>query len=364
MGVLERIQELEEELKKTKYNKATEHHFGVVKAQIAKLRDRLETQAAKKTKSAGFAVRKSGDASVVLLGFPSVGKSTLLNRLTEAESKVGAYAFTTLNVVPGIMKYNQAKIQVLDVPGIVAGAAAGKGRGREVLSMVRSADLILILIDAMHPEHRNVILKELHDVRVRINKSQPVVKIARQPKGGLRISSTVKLTHLSKKTVQAVLREMKIVNAEVIIRSNVTIDELIDAVEGNRVYTSAITILTKTDLVSEKKKEKLRKALKPDLLISATEDENVDALKELIFSKLGFVRVFLKEINKKPDLDEPMILRKGATIQDVCMKLHRDFVNKFRYARVWGKSAKFPGQQVYKLSKQIRDGDILEIHLS
>jgi uncharacterized protein len=361
MGTQERIAELEAQLKKTKYNKATEHHFGVVKAQIAKLREKLE-KSSKKGKGEGFAVKKSGNASVVLLGFPSVGKSTLLNALTKSKSKVGAYAFTTLDVVPGVMHYKQAKIQILDVPGIISGAASGKGRGREILSVVRNADLVLV--DALYPKHYPAILKELHDINVRVNKEKPIVKISKKPKGGLRASSTVRLTQVTKKTIKAVLQELKIVNADVVIRSNISIDDLIDAVEGNRVYLPSLTVVTKVDLVGKTKKAQLRKEIQPDLMISAEKKENIDELRELIFQKLKFIRIYLKEINKKPDLEEPMIMQKGATLQDLCEKLHRDFVNKFKYAKFWGPSAKFDGQQIKKLKKKLRDEDVVEIHLS
>ncbi len=362
MGTKDKIQALEEELKKTKYNKATEHHFGVVKARIAKLRDKLEKESTKK-KGKGFAVRKSGDATVVLLGFPSVGKSTLLNSITKAQSKIGTYEFTTLDIVPGLLEHNFAKIQVLDIPGIIKGAAAGKGRGKEILSMVRNSDLILILIDSKYPVHYSAILKEIKDAGIRINERKPDVKIKKKAKGGVSIGTTVKIK-ISKKTIQDILKEMKVNNADVVIRSPIDIDMMIDAVMGNRVYTPALTIITKIDAVSKKKRKKLIKEIKPDLVISAEKGENIPELKEKIFQKLNFIRIFMKEAGKKPDLEEPMIVKKGTTIKEICNKIHRDFVKKFRYAKIWGKSAKFPGQIFLKTNKELLDGDILEIHIS
>ena len=118
----EQIEELEKEIANTKKNKATEAHIGKLKAKIAKLamekEKRLETIKAGGG-SKGFYVKKAGNATVALVGFPSVGKSTLLNQLTGAHSEVGAYHFTTLDVVPGVMEYNHAKIQILDMPGLI-----------------------------------------------------------------------------------------------------------------------------------------------------------------------------------------------------------------------------------------------------
>ena len=114
----EQIKELEEQISKTKYNKATEGHIGKLKAKIARLNEEEEKRRASKGgNTKGFYVKKAGNATVALVGFPSVGKSTLLNQLTGAKSEVGAYHFTTLDVVPGVMVYNHAKIQILDMPG-------------------------------------------------------------------------------------------------------------------------------------------------------------------------------------------------------------------------------------------------------
>src|SRR5436309_13880683 len=134
-------------MKKTQINKHTEHHVGLLKAKLAKLRADLETSTASKGGGGAFEVKKGGDATIVLIGLPSVGKSTILNRLTNAKSKVASYAFTTLTVVPGIMRLNGADIQILDLPGIISGAASGKGRGRRVLSVALNVDLILLVLD-------------------------------------------------------------------------------------------------------------------------------------------------------------------------------------------------------------------------
>lgn len=357
------IKKLEDELKKTQYNKATEHHFGVVKARIAKLRELQEKRSGIGKRGGGWAVRKSGDATVVLLGFPSVGKSTLLNALTGAQSKTGAYAFTTLDAVPGVMKYKHAKIQIIDVPGIVQGAAAGKGRGKEVLALVRTADLILVLIDPFHPEQQRAILKEAYDAKIRLNKEKPDVKIAKRGTGGLDIHTTVQLD-VDRDTLQAICKEFKLQNADVVIRTPVDIDEFIDSIEGNRSYVKGITVIVKSDLISHKQRQELKKEAKPDTFISAMTGEGVEELRKKIYDKLKFIRVFMKEVNKKPDLEEPMILQEGATLRDVCKHVHRDYVKKFKYARLWGPSAKFDGQMVRSLDRHVRDGDVVELHAS
>jgi ribosome-interacting GTPase 1 len=115
MGILERIKEIEEEIARTQKNKATEHHIGMLKARLAKLRSQLlETSTNAKSgsgsgKGEGFEIAKSGDARVCILGFPSVGKSTFLTKVTETESVSSEIDFTTLTCIAGVLKYKGAR---------------------------------------------------------------------------------------------------------------------------------------------------------------------------------------------------------------------------------------------------------------
>ncbi|MFQ6013684.1 MAG: GTPase, partial [Thermoplasmata archaeon] len=145
----ERIREIEEEIRRTPYNKATQKHLGRLRARLARLK--AATARPRGGGKGAERVRKVGDATVALAGYPSVGKSTLLNVITEATSRVGDYDFTTLRAVPGMLSHRGAGIQVLDLPGLTEGAARGRGRGPEVLSQARIADLLLLMVDVHHP---------------------------------------------------------------------------------------------------------------------------------------------------------------------------------------------------------------------
>ncbi|MBN3036887.1 MAG: GTP-binding protein [Candidatus Diapherotrites archaeon] len=358
-SVEERINELEEELRTTKYNKATAKAVGILKAKIAKLRSEQELQTRKSQGIRGpsYGVKKTGDATALLVGFPSVGKSTLLNALTNAESKVGAYEFTTINVIPGMMEYKGAKIQLLDVPGIVTGATQGRGRGREVLSVIRNADIVIIIVDKAW--QAQAIRNELYAAGMRLDKNPPNVVIKRKAYGGLIITSTVKLS-LGEEYIRELMNEMGLHNASVLFRQDVTIEELIDAVTGNRIYTPSITLFNKIDEPgAEEEREKLGQCIS----ISAERGLNLNILREEVFKRLEIARVYMKKAGEEPDMEEPLVLRKDHTISGVCKKIHREFLKRFQYARVWGKSARFEGQKV-GLDHRLHDGDVVELHLS
>ncbi len=350
MDLAQQIKQLEEEIKRTPYNKATEHHVGRLKAKLARLKEELEKEKAKSARQT-ISIKKEGDATVVLVGFPSVGKSSLLNALTGAKSEVADYDFTTTKPVPGVLEFKHAKIQIIDMPGIVEGAASGKGRGKEVLSAVRIADLIVIVADVFRLDSIEIVKKELYESGIRLDQKPPDVVIKRKDRGGLKISSTVSLS-VDTKTIAEILKEYRIHNADVLIKEDITVERLIDALNGNRVYIPSITVVNKIDLADVE-----CDAIK----VSAEKGINLELLKEEIYRKLKFIKVYLKPPGERANLDKPMILREGATVADVCRKLHKDFVDNFKYAKVWGRSVKFGGQRV-GIEHVLSDNDVLSIY--
>lgn len=165
--------------------------MGRLKARLAKLRTELQEGGGKGgPEGEGFDVKRFGDSRVALIGFPSVGKSTLLTQLTGTESEAAAYEFTTLTCIPGVIHYNDAKIQLLDLPGIIEGAAAGRGRGRQVIACAKSSDLVVMVLDATKPwTHKEILTRELEAMGIRLNKTPPNVYFKKKKTGGIQFNA-------------------------------------------------------------------------------------------------------------------------------------------------------------------------------
>ena len=156
-----------------------------------------------------------------MIGFPSVGKSTILSYFTETESEVCERDFTTLTCIPGIVYYKNCKIQLLDLPGIIEGASEGKGKGRQVIACAKSADCVLIILDAAkYKEQKEKILYELEVVGIRINKERPQISVKPTSGGGIQVMSPYKMTKCTNEDIKSVLREYRISNAQVIFKDD------------------------------------------------------------------------------------------------------------------------------------------------
>lgn len=361
--MLQKITEVENEIARTQKNKATNFHLGLLKAKLAKLRGQLIESSCKKGGGGGdgFDVSKTGDARVGLVGFPSVGKSTLLNKLTGTFSEVAAYEFTTLTCVPGVFKYKGAKVQLLDLPGIIEGAKDGKGRGKQVIAVARTCSLILIVLDVLKPMvHKRIIEKELEGFGIRLNKKPPNITLTKKDKGGISLSHTVPLTQLDEELVRSICQEYRIMNAQVSIRCDATADDLIDVIEGNRLYIPCIYAMNKIDQITIEELDILSQV--PHYVpISAQLELNLDGLLEKVWEYLDLIRIYTKPKGQIPDYSAPVILSSSkCRVEDFCLRIHKSLLEEFKQAIVWGRSVKHNPQKVGK-EHQLTDEDVVQI---
>ncbi|KAF5920543.1 hypothetical protein HPG69_007176 [Diceros bicornis minor] len=333
---------------------ATEYHLGLLKAKLAKYRAQLlEPSKSASSKGEGFDVMKSGDARVALIGFPSVGKSTFLSLMTSTASEAASYEFTTLTCIPGVIEYKGANIQLLDLPGIIEGAA-----------------------QACSWAPRSLLEKELESVGIRLNKHKPNIYFKPKKGGGISFNSTVTLTQCSEKLVQLILHEYSILpgraarqgpqpsgqeifNAEVLFREDCSPDEFIDVIVGNRVYMPCLYVYNKIDQISMEEVDRL--ARKPNsVVISCGMKLNLDYLLEMLWEYLALTCIYTKKRGQRPDFTDAIILRKGASVEHVCHRIHRSLASQFKYALVWGTSTKYSPQRV-GLTHTMEHEDVIQI---
>ncbi|KAF8192478.1 P-loop containing nucleoside triphosphate hydrolase protein [Pholiota molesta] len=335
MTTVQKIKEIEDEMAMSpsaQKNKATSYHIGQLKAKLAKLRRELiapSTGSGGGGGGLGFDVARTGIASVGFVGFPSVGKSTLMSKLTGTHSETSEIDFTTLTTVPGTVKVHGAPIQILDLPGIIEGAADGRGRGRQV---ARTCNLIFIVLD--------LIESELEGFGIRLNKKPPAILVRRKEKGGIAITNTYKIN-----------------NVDIAIREpNATADDLVDVIEGNRVYIPAITCVFFVYM--------LHSAIQIPMSvpISSREWLNIDELIAKMWETLSLVRVYTKPRGLAPDYSSPVVLRSGkCTVEDFCNSIHKEIAKQMKYAIVWGSSAKHSRGQKVGLDHVLEDEDVVHI---
>jgi len=360
----EKILEIEHEMSRTQKNKATSGHLGLLKAKVAKLKREIilgKARASGGGPGEGFDVTKSGDARVGMIGFPSVGKSTLLNTMTETKSEAANYEFTTLTCIPGNLLYKGTKIQLLDLPGIIEGAKDGKGRGRQVIGVARTCDLILLVLDVSKPlTHKSIIENELEGFGIRVNKDPPRIGVRKTKGGGIHLIKAVKQTHLEDQTIINICREYRYVSVELTLRQDCTAEDIIDVLDGRVVYIPCIFVLNMIDKISIEELDIL--ARMPHVVpISAKASWNLDMLKEEIWEHLALTRVYTKPRGQLPDYSEPVILRRDArTVANFCQRIHRTLLDNFKYAWVWGNSVKHQPQKVGK-EHMLSDEDIVQI---
>ncbi|MCS7305438.1 MAG: TGS domain-containing protein [Thermoguttaceae bacterium] len=316
-----RAQTLEEELKwlqvmlqEMPKHKGTDHLQAMIKAKIAKVKREIqEEKKGKGKKSRGIRIPRQGAGTAIILGGPNAGKSQLLASLTRAQPEIAPYPFTTKVPMPGMMPWEDVFVQLIDTPPITA-----EYIDPNTIGLIRSADLALLVVDLGCDEG----IEQCQEVLDRLN----------NPNSKTRLATT----------------------------------QYLDEQDLGISYTRTFLVPNKIDLPDAQERLQLLHELVPmdfpEYVISAKERIGLDRLAEAIFKALDVVRVYTKLPSaKEPDLDRPFTLRRGQTVLDLAEMIHNDYVQKFKFARVWGTSV-YPGTQV-KGDYVLQDKDIVEIHI-
>jgi len=363
---MERIKNIELEMSRTQKNKATATHLGSLKAKLCQLRRQLlEPEKSGGGKQPGFEVQKMGDARIGLVGFPSVGKSSMLTALTGVASEAAAYEFTTLTCIPGIIYHNGIRIQLLDLPGIIVGASTGKGRGRQVIATAKSCDIILMVMDPTKDDsQKDLLTKELENIGIRLNKKPPDVTVTKTNGGGLKYNSTVPQPNFDRDQCQSVLSQYKMFNADVVIREEITVDDFIDVIDGNRKYCKCLYVYNKIDMLRVAEVDRLAR-LPMSIVISVHWKLNLDYLVERVWDEMQVVRIYTKKKGQFPDFSDPIVItpqrgNKTFTVENAVLLLHKSLLDEFKSALVWGSSVKM-SPAICGVKHLLQDEDVLQI---
>ncbi len=305
----ERLDALQEMLATIPKHKGTEKMQADIRRRIAKLKEKAEQQRRSgKGGAAAYHVPREGAAQVALVGAPNAGKSSLLAALTRANPDIAPYPMSTVRPQPGMMEFEDIQIQLVDLPPITREYTEGW-----VYGLVRLADAVLLCVD-------------LDSVEWREETEQVIALLAEH---------------------HAVLTAgpSRQVDWRVVERRTVAVGLKADL---GQQHIPAFRSWAENRF--------------PAIVASATTGEGLGDVRTLIFRHSGVVRVYTKKPGQPPDLSQPYTIREGSTVLNVVEQIHKDFVSRLRYVRLWG-SGRFDGQHAPQ-DHIVQDKDIVEIHLS
>ena len=373
----EKIKNLENYISLVPKHKATEKTVALNKSRLAKLKREQESQK-QRLKSAGkkaspFSIKKEGIQIIFISDHytPGVGKTALLNYLTgAAKEKIGK--FTSLPEIGGY-RFKKMRFQIVDMPAIMDGASTGVGNGKEILSQIRSTDLLCLLIDLSRniKEQMDLLLSELEKADIRINTPPPPITIEKTGANKVQVfylteeSKDIKDLEKFTEKLKEVVQVNGLRNAIVKIYGKITLEEVVDALTTAIVYKHAIIIGTKGDLPNTgevfNKELKDKYSEKFPLIIgsSVNKKEFPDNFGDLILKVLDKVKIYT--MNAGIVAEKPLIIDSDSAIKDVALKIHRSFFELFDYAVVIRKGARQKRKRV-GLDYKIKDNDIIELH--
>lgn len=367
----EKIKALEEFISAVPKHKGTENLMLWARKKLAQLKQELEDER-RRRKSGGsgirFMIQKSGAAQVAVLGPANSGKSTLVHSLTGAKTTIADYPYATRLPSPGMLTFEDVQIQLVDTPSLMLNEPDSQWNNR-VIGLARNADALLLVFSLDSPSLKQDIklaLKLLGDRGIEISKGKGYVHIERtRGVGEIKLYVNGRLNGFTEEHVRRLLREYRIYGAYVYIEGEVTLDDIEKAIFTRTMFKPTVIVLNKADSSIYSRKDLL--ALKdlipvevPVLVGIGKSGRGFEKLGKILFEKLEIIRIYTKEPNGEI-ARQPLVLKKGATVLDVAKSVHSRLVKNFKYAKIWGSSAKYPGERT-GLDHVVEDGDIVEIH--
>lgn len=306
----EKIAILQEMIAIMPKHKGTNKLLGDLKSRLASLKREALAKPSKRKSYNSYHIIKQGAAQIVVIGFSNVGKSSLVASLTNVDTQIAPYPFTTDKPVVGMMPFEDINMQLIDTPPITKDYI-----DPHLLELLRRVDLIMLVID---------------------------------------ISTDDALDQIE--SITSRLEEYKL---------KLTADEVQEIDEF--IYKKAVLIANKIDIAgSEERLDILNELYRDKLTVfpfSAQLETDFKPLKEYIFEILNIIRVYTKPVGKKADLTDPIILHNGSTVIDAALEIHKDFFENLKFAKIWGdKEGKYNGQRVGR-DHPLEDGNILEFHI-
>jgi len=311
----DKIRCLQEMLSIIPKHKGTEKLQAQIKTKIAKLKQESQKKYATRREGELHTIKREGAGQVVLVGLPNVGKSEIVSSITGATPEVANYPYTTRKPTPGMMEYEDIQIQLIDMPPLTNDYLEPW-----IPQIIRNADVLLMVIDLNED-------------------SIP------QMKSLLEILERFKI-------------KLKIVEDQIE-------EEELEFFEEKVFQKSTILVGSKSDLeLADVSLEMLREHYGkyfPIIPISTKKVEALEILKRKIFEGLEIIRVYTKPPGKQADFSAPYVQSVGSTVEEIASNVHKDFLEKLKFARLW-RGSKFQGQRVQR-DFVLEDGDVIELHI-
>lgn len=377
-GTLElKIKLLEEFISLVPKHKGTEKIIALNKSRVSKMKRELEErrQRQKTTQKviSPFSLKKEGIQIIMISAHytPGVGKTSLLNYLTGAAGKkIGK--FTALPEI-GIYHYNNIRFQIVEMPSIMKGASEGIGNGKEILSQLRSCNLICLCVDLTRSieDQMTLLLEELTKAEIRINIPPPLLNVQKTGSNKIQV---LYLTGEAKNVgdiedfterVKEIVRENGIRNAIIKILGSISLDDLVDALTPSVVYKQALIIGTKGDLpYTEEQFDKLKREYSdkfPKIIGTSVHKKNFPQdFGEVILRYLKKIRIYTMSTARRI-AEKPLIMDEDSSIRDAAIKIHKSFFESFEHAVVIREGTRQKRKKV-GLDYILKDGDIIEIY--